>query len=187
MTDDTWTPAAALGAAAAGLDIMTGQRGREATAIASKARAECAARRARFLRYPDLVAAMARPPLKLDAWRWNGYVPPATCQEQLPEVLHSGGPLGKGYPNRSAAMTGPTELNLTATRQAFVAICAEAYRRDVEAGLIAPAPGPSGPSDPDPADAPDAAASPPAPGPGQGTLGDWPAGSAGQAANGHRL
>jgi hypothetical protein len=187
MTEDTWTPAAALGTAAAGLDMMTGKRGREATAIARQARAECAARRTRVLRYPDLVAAMARPPLKLDAHRWNGYVPPSTCQEQIPEVLHSGGPLGKGYANRSAAMTGPTELNTAAHREAFVAICAEAYRRDVEAGLIVPRP--SGASGPDPDRAPDAAA--PAPGPagpaGQGTLGDWPAGSAGQAANGHRL
>jgi hypothetical protein len=185
MTDDQTAPAPF---AAGTLPAMTGRRARELAAIKANARGECAARRARVLRYPDLVAAMAGPPLKLDAWRWNGYVPPLNCQEQWPEVVHSGGPLGKGYPNRNAAMTGPTEMNLGPHRSAFVEICAEAYRRDVAAGLIEAAP--SGPSDPDPAGTPDAAASPPGPEAepgGQGTLGDWPAGSAGQAANGHRL
>ena len=160
------------------LPAVTGARARELAAIEATARSECAARRARVLRYPDLVAAMAGPPLKLDAYRWNGYVPPANCQEQLPEVLHSGGPLGKGYPNRNAAMTGPTELNIGPHRSAFVEICAEAYRRDVAAGLIEAAPSRS--SDPDPGRTPAPAA---AGAGGQGTLGDWPAGSAGEAVN----
>jgi hypothetical protein len=75
-------------------------------------------------------------------------------------------------------MTGPTEMNIDPNRAAFVAICAEAWRRDAAAGLI------TGPSEPDPAGPPDAAASPAAePEPeGQGTLGDWPPGSYGEAA-----
>lgn len=148
-------------------------------AARSAARVQCRARAERVRRYPDLVARMAGPPLRLDAHLWNGYVPPRTSQEQFPEVLHSGGVIGRGYPNQATRMTGPTELNVAPHRSEFVEICAAAYARDQAAGLVPPGP------DRDPAELitdPPAADPVPDPGPVQTALGDWPEGSIGQAA-----
>jgi hypothetical protein len=44
--------------------------------ILAEAKAECAARRARVMKYPDLVAALRRPPLSMRPECWNGWVPP---------------------------------------------------------------------------------------------------------------
>ena len=89
-------------------------------------------RRERVLRYADLREALTKPPLSFSrAEIWNGYVPPRYEQDAPSEMLHD----RAGYPNRDRTRTRPTGTNETAERAMLVAICTDAYQRDVEAGL----------------------------------------------------
>ena len=101
-------------------------------AIAGEAHRRNLTRRERVLRYPDLAKALKAPPLSYtDPVKWTGYVPPLRDPRVDPELLHDRG----GMPNRLGKRTRPSELNDSRARVALVAICREALRRDVEAGL----------------------------------------------------
>jgi len=98
------------------------------------AAAVVAARRARVLAHPDLRDRLTGELGYARAEQWNGYVPPALCQDQEPERLHD----VQGFPNPTRAVPGRTR-NDSGRRAVLVEICAEALRRENEAvfGLLA--------------------------------------------------
>lgn len=97
-----------------------------------RAKAVNQARRERVLRHPDLAKRLTEPPLSYDRpEQWNGFVPPAEFQDEMPEGLHSSA-LDGGYPNQHGKRTGGTRPNRSPRRSALVAICAEALKRERE-------------------------------------------------------
>ena len=109
---------------AEGVTMVGAERIRQAVA---KARAANQARRDRVLRHPDLAARLREPPLSFpDPGMWDGFVPPAECQDETPEAVHS----TAGVPNAKGRRTGPREQNDSPRRLALVDICAEAMRRE---------------------------------------------------------
>jgi hypothetical protein len=107
----------------------------------------CRIRRERVLAHPDLAAALCRPPLGFaQPQMWTGFVPPRTGPEELPEPVkpmtrnRKRGKDGEDPEPRLWRATGPTDANESPRRKALVAICAEAMRRDMEAGTAQPEP-----------------------------------------------
>lgn len=101
-------------------------------AIYDESQRRNAKRRERVLRYDDLREALTKPPLNYPrAEMWNGYVPPKYEAYVEPEVLHD--PMG--LPNAARIRARTSSTNETPERAVLVVICADAYQRDVEAGL----------------------------------------------------
>lgn len=116
-----------------GLDVVAVADG-HAAVLEEIARAQAAnqARRERVLRHPDLARRLTEPPLGYKfPEQWNGFVPPAELQDEMPEGLHSSA-LDGGYPNQHGKRTGGTRPNPSERRKALVAICAEALKRERE-------------------------------------------------------
>lgn len=91
----------------------------------ARTRAENAERRARVMRYPDLVARLAR---VKDPDTWSGYIPPRTDPEAAcPTCTADGVPCThRGHTSRA---------NRSYVRRELVAIAAEALRRDTQPTL----------------------------------------------------
>jgi len=112
--------------------VVAGRGARRAFEAVEQARAANQARRERVLRHPDLARRLTEPPLGYSRpEQWNGYVPPAEIQDEVPEGLHSSA-LDGGFPNQHGKRSGGTRPNMSPRRAALVDICAEALRREQE-------------------------------------------------------
>lgn len=107
---------------AEGVSVLGASKVRKALA---EAHAGNQSRRARVLKYADLARRLCEPPLSYKfPEQWNGFVPPAELQDEIPEVLHS------SAPNVAHKMTGTRKRNNAPQRAALVDICAEAMCRE---------------------------------------------------------
>jgi hypothetical protein len=91
---------------------------------------ECAERRARVLKHPDLAKRLTELPIGYaKASQWNGWVPPQVIDlEATREVLRD----GKGFRNPHGRLALGERQNDSPRRAALVDIAAEAWRREQE-------------------------------------------------------
>jgi hypothetical protein len=100
------------------------------------ASSECAERRARVLKHPDLAKRLTEPPLGYsDPAHWNGWVPPrltdpgSTGESLLMPRLDRGGGISYRF-NQLGHRTTGEQVNDSPRRAALVDIAAEALRRE---------------------------------------------------------
>src|SRR5258708_27557204 len=89
---------------------------------------ECAERRARVLKHPDLAKRLTEPPISYaKATQWNGWIPPRAIDfEATREVLRD----STGYPNKAGRVALGERQNDSPRRTALVELAAEAWRRE---------------------------------------------------------